>query len=264
MSVGDVVFSYANGEISAVGRVTDASIDAPKPEEFGAAGAGWNDLGYLVRVDFSTLLTTLHPKSYIDTLAPLLPEKYSPIRADGGGNQKCYLAHISRRMAYTLLDLIGIDSITLVNAIGSDDLQIQRGMSPYDRRPTITEREQLVLSRRGQGVFRRNVFQIERACRVSGITDLRLLKASHIKPWASSNNQERLDGNNGLLLTPHIDHLFDRGYVSFADDGAVLTNAEIDPEVLAKWDITNGINVGQFNDLQKFYLQFHRENIFRW
>jgi putative restriction endonuclease len=46
--------------------------------------------------------------------------------------------------------------------------------------------------------------------------------ASHIKPWCESTNEERLNGENGLLLTPSIDHLFDRGFISFEDNGELL------------------------------------------
>ena len=87
---------------------------------------------------------------------------------------------------------------------------------------TPTEKEQLVRARRGQGKFRENVQKHERACRLTGINDARFLIASHIKPWRSSSNAERLDGENGLLLSPNVDFLFDRGFISFADDCRLL------------------------------------------
>jgi len=67
-------------------------------------------------------------------------------------------------------------------------------------------REQLVGARRGQGVFRSNVLLREGACRVTGVDEPRHLKARHIKPWRHASDAERLDGANGLLLSPHIDH----------------------------------------------------------
>src|SRR5687768_1513924 len=72
-----------------------------------------------------------------------------------------------------------------------------------------TFREQLVRARRGQGVFRANVLLREESCRVTHVSEPRHLKASHIKPWRDATDAERLDGANGLLLSPHIDHLFD-------------------------------------------------------
>jgi hypothetical protein len=263
MAIGDIVFSYADGIIRAVGIVMAAAIDTQKPIEFGAAGAGWNNLGYLVKVDFSLLSTPFSPKEYINEIAPFLPEKYSPIRQNGYGNQKCYLASISHRLCYRLLDLIGSEGFKLLDEIGSDDDELQRGMTIPNHRLTSTEKQQLILSRRGQGIFRKNVSNVEKSCRISGVADQRLLIASHIKPWRLSNNDERLDGNNGFLLAPHVDHLFDKGFMSFSDDGTVLTSDDIAPNVLAMWQIVAAINVGRFNVEQKGYLTFHRDNIFR-
>lgn len=263
MAIGDIVFSYADGMIGAVGIVRKTAIDASKPIEFGAAGAGWNDFGYLVKMDFSLLPTPLRPKEYIGELAPLLPKKYSPIRENGDGNQKCYLAGISYSLCYRLLDLIGVESFKLLNEIGSDDDELERGMTHQSHHLSSTEKQQLTLSRRGQGIFRSNVLNIEKSCRISGVEDQRLLIAGHIKPWRLANDDERLDGNNGFLLAPHFDHLFDKGFISFSNEGAVLTSNDIAPHVLAMWQITTAINVGEFNVDQKEYLVFHRDNIFR-
>jgi hypothetical protein len=97
-----------------------------------------------------------------------------------------------------------------------------------------TEREQLVTSRRGQGVFRHNVEQIEKSCRVTGLRDLQHLRASHIKPWKASDDFEKLDGHNGLMLSPHVDHLFDRGWIEFEDNG-ILVPSPSKPNI---WPIT--------------------------
>ena len=74
-----------------------------------------------------------------------------------------------------------------------------------------TTKSRLVKSRLGQGIFKDNVRRNEKGCRVTGVTDLKHLRASHIKPWRDSSDEEKLDGCNGLLLAPHIDHLFDMG-----------------------------------------------------
>src|SRR6202021_3301435 len=80
----------------------------------------------------------------------------------------------------------------------------------------------LVVPRRGQGLFKKRVMLLERACRVTGVDQLQHLRASHCKPWRDSSNEERLNGENGLLLTPSIDHLFDRGFISFEDRGVLV------------------------------------------
>lgn len=121
-----------------------------------------------------------------------------------------------------------------------------------------TQKRQLVNARRGQGVFRRNLEKIEKSCRVTGISDARHLRASHIKPWAKSEDREKIDGYNGLLLAPHVDHLFDQGYISFEDDGTMLVSKSLDPEVLERWGIDPTKCYGPFKSKQRTYLRYHR------
>ena len=126
-----------------------------------------------------------------------------------------------------------------------------------------TEREQLVKSRIGQGQFRQNVRAIELACRVSGVDDPLFLIASHIKPWRACNNDERLDGANGLFLSPNIDRLFDRGHISFADDGTLLVSPAVDVETLDRLGVPSHlVNCGLFSPKQRRYLDYHRRHIF--
>lgn len=128
---------------------------------------------------------------------------------------------------------------------------------------TETERLQLVKSRRGQGIYRKNLEGFEKACRVTGVVNLRHLRASHIKPWRAYNNFEKLDGNNGLLLSPHIDHLFDQGFISFSDDGTQLVSPEADADTLSCWGIKPEGWYGPFRHEQLKYLAFHREFVFK-
>ncbi|WP_429030803.1 HNH endonuclease [Aeromonas veronii] len=128
---------------------------------------------------------------------------------------------------------------------------------------TVTEKEQLVKSRRGQGLFRSRLEQIEPACRVTGVTNKILLIASHIKPWCECDNTERLDGNNGLLLSPHIDKLFDQGWITFTDAGDLLCADPSIEQALQQWGVSLPQNVGPFNPVQAEYLEFHRDEIFR-
>jgi len=98
---------------------------------------------------------------------------------------------------------------------------------PLGRDP-ITSKLALVQSRRGQGQFREDLMMAwERACAVSGLTTPDILRASHIKPWADSTAKERLTAHNGLLLSANLDALFDRGMISFADDGRMLMSQEL-------------------------------------
>jgi hypothetical protein len=89
------------------------------------------------------------------------------------------------------------------------------------------------------------------------------LRASHCKPWRDATNDERLDGENGLLLTPNADHLFDRGFIGFEDNGDVLISPVAHADSLARMGLNSSrvINVGGFSDGQRRYLEFHRESV---
>jgi len=93
---------------------------------------------------------------------------------------------------------------------------------------------------------------------------MRFLIASHIKPWRSSNNSERLDGENGLLLSPNIDAMFDHGFISFDDDGTLLVSAVLDKQVLEQTGvpIDETVNAGRFTEGKKSYLAYHRRAVF--
>jgi hypothetical protein len=104
---------------------------------------------------------------------------------------------------------------------------------------------------------------IEKECRVTKLSDKDFLIASHIKPWKDSNDLEKIDGNNGLLLSPHVDKLFDGGLISFADHGDLLVSSKLNLDVLKIWGIRVNLNAGTFSSEQKVYLKFHRENRFK-
>jgi putative restriction endonuclease len=91
------------------------------------------------------------------------------------------------------------------------------------------------------------------------------LVASHTKPWRDSTNEERLDGENGLLLTPTIDHLFDKGFISFEDKGDLIVSPVVDQPSLVKMGIDpkEKMNVGVFSEGQRSFLDYHRENVLR-
>jgi hypothetical protein len=99
--------------------------------------------------------------------------------------------------------------------------------------------------------------------RITGVDNPIQLVASHCKPWRDSTNEERLNGENGLLLTPSIDHLFDRGFIGFEDSGRLVISPVAHRPSLERMGIdTHGtVNVGGFTEGQKTYLDFHRNSL---
>lgn len=255
VSSGDIVFSFAGTYIKNVGVVSVPARSVEKPTEFGKAGDAWDADGWLVQVDYKELSQPIKPTEHMDALAPLLPKKYSPIRADGGGNQ-VYLAEIPGPMAEVLLSLLGEELDAPLKESHEREIQNRTDIG-------ATERYQLVLSRVGQGKYRTNLEKYEIGCRITGITNGRFLTASHIKPWSKSSDFEKIDGNNGLLLSPHIDRLFDRGYISFEDSGALMLSPKLPDDVVSAWSLSAGVDLIPLRKMQRAYMEYHRTKIFR-
>jgi len=138
--------------------------------------------------------------------------------------------------------------------------ELKRIERDFSLRPT--QKKALILSRIGQGSFRRELLYRERVCRVTGISDKRLLIASHIKPWSHSNDKEKLDPNNGLLLSPNLDKVFDEGLISFSSSGGILISKKISKLTAKQLGVKQNINIGPLNISQKRYMKYHRERIF--
>lgn len=115
-----------------------------------------------------------------------------------------------------------------------------------------------------QRLFRQRLIGVEKGCRLTGIEDLRFLRASHIKPWADSTHSERIDGENGLLLAPHVDLLFDRGWISFSSNGRLLVSKELPNDVQSRLGLKldASLRYGSFSPKQLRFLDFHQEVVF--
>jgi hypothetical protein len=264
--VGDVIFSYANGQIGAIGIVTEAANLSPKPSEFGAVGDYWSNEGWLVEVQFKDLGTPLRPKDHLEAIGPLLPARHSPIQRNGDGNQGCYLAAISDVLGLLLVTLSGMEEyaraeIRLRIEEPTHDQEILVDIQAVQEDDSLreTQRVQLAKARVGQGLFRNRVMLLDPTCRVTGVSDSRLLIASHIKPWKESSNAERVSGYNGIMLSPHVDALFDSRLITFEDDGRMHVHPSLRTDVLKRWSIDPGKRVERFLPEQAQYLQHHRQ-----
>lgn len=262
---GDIVFSFCDTYIKAVGLATHAAEPSVKPN-FGTAGDNWSQYGWLVQVEFQELERPFRPKEYMGILAPLLPEKYAPLLPNGNGLQGVYLTELPGPLAAALTTLVAGQFTLSVDEVVKMDVPIsavEQDLAAIQGRVDLseTEKRQLVNARVGQGLFKNNVRLNEHACRVTGVQQLHHLRASHIKPWRASDNEEKLHGCNGLLLAPHVDHLFDRGFISFEANGDLIVSDEMEPEVLRAWSIVVPRNVGLFNLDQQHFLAFHRDHV---
>lgn len=125
---------------------------------------------------------------------------------------------------------------------------------------SVTEREAIVKARVGQGKFRDKLVDYWRGCSVSTFSHFDLLVASHIMPWRDADNQQRLDVFNGLLLLPNYDKLFDKGYISFDDNGRIIYSRYIDDTDRRLLKMDNTLHLIKIEDEHKTYLKYHRDN----
>ena len=278
---GDIIFSFVGGYIRAISIVQSYCYEAPKPEEFGGVGENWAAIGWRVNAGYHHLEHPIKPSAHIDRIRPLLPPRYAPLTGAGNGLQGVYLAEIPTELAQLLADLIGQQAQPLLRiAHQTPALLLEAAAMPSalevkerwegreidhirDAGITETEKDALIRARRGQGRYRARLLEIEHECRITHISNPDYLIASHIKPWRHSSNDERVDGENGLMLCPNIDLLFDNGFISFENNGDIILSPVADNDVLARMQVRTDerVNVGGFSSGQKHYLEFHRNDV---
>ncbi|PKD44016.1 HNH endonuclease [Rhodohalobacter barkolensis] len=126
--------------------------------------------------------------------------------------------------------------------------------------PDTTERKGLVTSRVGQGAYRKSILHRWRyKCAVTKFDDPRILIASHIVPWKNSTDEERLDVDNGILLSPTYDALFDRHLITFDEKGKILLSDQIMRDSFLKIGVNGNEKLQRLHDGNKVYLRKHQE-----
>lgn len=167
---------------------------------------------------------------------------------------KDYQAHADRPSQFTFSVGKRQKSLDLI-----DDIEAhQNDFKTLDK----TEQESIVKSRIGQGIFRDGLIKLWGGCSVTGLSNLYLLRASHVKPWRDCSNHERLDPMNGLLLHPALDHLFDAGFITFDDDGSIHISGRLSESDVEILHISRDWKLRKMPDGLAKYLRYHREKVF--
>ena len=126
----------------------------------------------------------------------------------------------------------------------------------------MTEKDSIVKSRIGQGIFRKGLIEYWHGCAISQCPLTWMLIASHIKPWRDADNQERLDPYNGLLLLPNYDKLFDLGYISFNSKGKIMYSRLLDKFDRETIGLTNNLHLVKLEEQHLKYFKYHNDNCF--
>jgi putative restriction endonuclease len=128
----------------------------------------------------------------------------------------------------------------------------------------IEVKTQLIRARKGQGKYRQQLLEECPFCPITLISDDRLLIASHIKPWIKSDDNEKIDPKNGFMFTPTYDLLFDRGFISFTNDGKIVISPWLSKMTCSKLNISPEKQYPMLPTRgREHYLLYHRENIFK-
>ncbi|MFN7311690.1 MAG: HNH endonuclease [Vampirovibrionales bacterium] len=123
---------------------------------------------------------------------------------------------------------------------------------------------QLTKARLGQGQYRKKLLDECPRCPVTLISDDRLLIASHIKPWSKSDKLEKIDPKNGFMFTPNIDHLFDKGYISFTEDKKMMASQWLSKMTYQRLSIKPNSKIEHLPIKgREQYLEYHRKNVFK-
>ena len=128
-----------------------------------------------------------------------------------------------------------------------------------------TESQATVATRLGQGRFRTTVLDAwGQSCAVTGTDIVDVIRASHIKPWRDSNDDERIDPDNGLPLVATLDCLFDSGLVTFGNDGKLIWSERVSNSQKEKLGLLSAFGLHRHpNEQTQAFLSYHRNNVFK-
>lgn len=246
---GDIILSYVNQSVTAISAAISTAELAEMAYRPPAGSNAESRKGprRRIRATYTILKNPIPLQSLGQETRKSLAVFHGPLNKHLTANQG-YLFPISESPAHAILALAD-------QQIGTEALDANIASSA----PTETEREAISKARVGQGQFRTDLFNYwDARCAVTGVTITELLRASHIKPWRDSNNSERLDVFNGLLLSPAYDAAFDARLISFTNDGRVLVSSDLDADNLQRLGLNRDAHIPRLDARHHPYLQHHR------
>ena len=165
----------------------------------------------------------------------------------------------------SLLSKVAFDKILELAKINKnkDVIEISDSLKDIESLDLIgDERETLIKSRIGHSKFKELLKLENHYCPICGLNNSSLLIASHIKPWSKSDSKEKVDIDNGILFCPNHDYLFDKGLISFDNEGQVLISSLLSQEDKIILGIKESIKIN-LSEKKKKYLEWHRKNIYK-
>lgn len=246
---GDVIFCCHDKKITHIALAEADAHAHDRPN--GRAFSTWGNVGNRVEVSLTELKVPIARDDISNDFILMYDSRCVPrIFTESGTLKQIYMASLPRDAGVYLLETG--DAL----AQFQDALLVQ---GSNGARLSATTRDAIVKARVGQGRFRSDLLRNWGSrCALTGLSNVDLLVASHIHPWSLSNNDERIDPNNGLLLAAHVDRLFDKGLISFDDEGKLLVSTSIgkaDQDILA---LNRFPGLRRISDGHREFLRRHR------
>lgn len=217
---GDIIFCSFDQHVHWIAEATQDAYTAERPPS--RSFREWNPAGHRIDVRLTPIPEPLYVPTFARTFRTQFGSRTTPtvVNQEDGLNQ-IYMARLPADAGLYLLDRSELSAIFVPRFVDE---------GAHGKKVSQTTRDAVVQARVGQGPFRKALLQRwNNQCALTGLSHPELLIASHIEPWSLCDNRARLDPDNGLLLAAHIDRLFDRGLVSFDDQGRLLIGDQISP-----------------------------------
>lgn len=244
---GDLIFAGVDNALRAIAEASTTAYTAERPDP--RDDQYWYGDGWRLDVEYTDLPESMPYKDWVPAVLAEMPAKHSPFRSDGGPNQG-YLFELPNSVGEYIAEHAKQRGIDLALA-ASAAAPVPPGGE--------TQRQILANARVGQGKFRLDLLaKWNGKCAVSSVQHPKLLRASHIKPWSSSNNAERLDPHNGILLSAAYDAAFDAFLISFDDAGCLMLAADFPSSAADAAGIQLNAKIDGLSANTLLYLAEHR------
>ncbi|WP_342051584.1 MULTISPECIES: HNH endonuclease [unclassified Cupriavidus] len=250
VKAGDVIFCYHEKKITDIAIATRDAYSAERPAT--RLFSEWGNTGNRVDVKLRELETPIHRDDIASDFISLYQQRSVPnlFNREGRINQ-IYMARLLPDAAAYLLE-----RAHLIEEFESKLVD----QKPSKRKLTETTREAIVKARVGQGLFRADLLRMWNSqCSLTGLSNPDLLIASHIHAWTLSDNDQRIDPDNGLLLAPHVDRLFDRGLISFNDNGELLISPSLTQKDRERLALDRYTKLRRISAENREYMKLHRD-----
>jgi len=259
---GDIIFSVVRNNIVAIAMATSRAYEAIMPGEF--SQHGWDRNGWRVDAEYERVQYPIKVADIIEELIPYMSAGGAPFQHNGRGNQG-YLYELDDTAGRIILDKLSNKNDIVTRLVSESKISLDDFTTAFDllEKSGILGSEGITLSkyRIGHSIYRKALLKSYNRCQICGINLKEILVASHIKPWRAADPSERVDYNNGLLLCPTHDKLFDLGLITFDDDGRIIIANRING---TQYNVINikDTTLIDMNSNRRSYMVWHRNNVF--